>query len=257
MKALHSTTSRIINILELISNNKEGYTLTEVSKLLEIPKTSLSPILKTLAYYNYLAYNEITLKYSIYIGILSVSSSVNKNNAIVKFIKEEMNKIVGSCNEICQLGVLDKDEVLYVEKVNASNPIQLATSVGVQFPANCSALGKALLYKHSFKELKNVFPGELERRTENTITSIKDLYEDIIKIDQNGYATEKEEGMKEVECIAVPIIKDNLVLAAISVSIPLFRSSQKKKDKVIDLLTESRKKVEKYISNMNVKSIFD
>ena len=256
LKVLHSTTSRIINILELISSNKDGYTLTEVSKKLEIPKTSLSPILKTLTYYNYLLLNKKTSKYSIDFGILGVSSSVDTEHAIVKFIKEEMKKIVENCNEICQLGVLNGYEVLYIEKVNSSNSIQLVSSVGKKLPANANALGKSLLLKHSLKDLKKIFPNVLDKITENTITSIDKLYKNIRKIDENGYASESEEGMKEVECISIPILKDDKVISAISVSIPIFRSSEEKRNNVIHLLKHAKKQIENYIANMNVKSIF-
>lgn len=257
MPILHSTTSRVINILEFISNSKDGYILTEISKFLKIPKTSLSPILKTLAYYNYLLFNEKTYKYSIDIGILSISSSINKDQAIVKFIKEKMKIIVENCNEICQLGVLNGYEVSYIEKVDSSSAIQLVSSVGVNLPANASALGKSLLSKHSLKELKDIFPKVLDKKTKHTITSVDKLYKNIREMDKNGFYIECEEGMDEVECLAIPILKNDKVIAAISVSIPIYRSSKKKRESVICSLQYAKIQIESYIANMDITSIFD
>ena len=49
----HNPTLRVLRILELIDANSGGLSLTEIANLLDLPKGTISPILKTLAATNY------------------------------------------------------------------------------------------------------------------------------------------------------------------------------------------------------------
>ena len=49
----HNPTLRVLRILELIDANSGGLSLSEISNLLDLPKGTISPILKTLAATNY------------------------------------------------------------------------------------------------------------------------------------------------------------------------------------------------------------
>lgn len=49
---LNRTLLRAIEILELLSKTKEGYTLAQLSSLLDSPKSSVFDIVKTLVYKN-------------------------------------------------------------------------------------------------------------------------------------------------------------------------------------------------------------
>lgn len=71
----------------------------------------------------------------------------------LKTINSEMHAVVNECNEVCQLGILDDAWVLYVDKVQGDQTVQLVSKVGTRLPAICSALGKALLHKHRDEEI--------------------------------------------------------------------------------------------------------
>ena len=45
----HNPTLRVLRILELIDANSGGLSLSEIANLLDLPKGTISPILKTLA----------------------------------------------------------------------------------------------------------------------------------------------------------------------------------------------------------------
>ena len=49
----HNPTLRVLRILELIDANSGGLSLSEIANLLDLPKGTISPILKTLAATNY------------------------------------------------------------------------------------------------------------------------------------------------------------------------------------------------------------
>ena len=44
----HRATSRVLDILEMLSSSNDGYTLTEIAKQIKAPKSSIFPIIHTL-----------------------------------------------------------------------------------------------------------------------------------------------------------------------------------------------------------------
>ena len=63
----HRSTQRVMEILELIafSGVEDGFSLTQVATVLKCPKSSISPILHTLAAGGYLSYDQAQMKYTI------------------------------------------------------------------------------------------------------------------------------------------------------------------------------------------------
>ena len=59
----HRSTVRVLSILLALSNNPDGLTLAELSQQLAAPKSSLFPIVHTMADQNFASYNEVTQKY--------------------------------------------------------------------------------------------------------------------------------------------------------------------------------------------------
>lgn len=52
------------------------------------------------------------------------------------------------------MGILKEENVLYLEKIDANNPVQLKSFIGTSYPAYATSLGKALLSNKNKEELK-------------------------------------------------------------------------------------------------------
>lgn len=248
----HRPTSRVLDILELLSSSTEGYTLTEIADAINTPKSSIFPVVHTLNQRRFISINKQTSKYIIGINTFAVSSCYLKNLDVLDLIKEEMRHIVDEGLETCQLGVLDKGEVLYIAKIDSLEPIRLISSVGNRLPAYCTALGKALLCDYSSSKLRNLYPNELKSFTKNTITNIDVLYEQLNTIHETSIAMECEESTQHIKCIAVPVRKDNIIVLSISVTIPTFRETPEKIELVKKLLIQSKNKIEILLKNLNI-----
>ena len=74
---LNRTLLRAIEILELLSRSKEGYTLTELSLIFDYPKSSVFDIIKTLVYKNMVVEDNQTgiTKYKIGLASFLIGSS--------------------------------------------------------------------------------------------------------------------------------------------------------------------------------------
>ena len=126
----HRATSRVLDLLELLSGaDGTGYTLTELSQALDIPKSSLFPILHTLEQRRYVLWDKRSGQYSIGVSAYVLGASFPAQRGLVA-LRHVMQEVVDRCQETCQLGVLDQGSILYLEKVDSPQAIRLISRVG-------------------------------------------------------------------------------------------------------------------------------
>ena len=110
----HNPTLRVLRILELIDANSGGLSLTEIANLLDLPKGTISPILKTLAATNYVVTDGSLYKIGPHTFELGLSYASGQN--ALSIIRSEMRSIVSQVDEVCQMGVLVGQDVHYLLK---------------------------------------------------------------------------------------------------------------------------------------------
>jgi len=251
-QTLHNPTKRVTDILELLSKTSIGHTLKEISDKLSIPQSTMSPILQTLCKTQFILRNEYTLKFSIGVTSFMVGYSFINSLDILEIIKNHMRKVVKKTDEICQLGILNGKDVVYIAKVEPTQPIKLESHVGKTFPAHATALGKALLTKYDDEKIRSLYSQKMEKLTEKTISDVNILIKQIQSIRIDHIAEESGENNREVQCVAVPLVFKQYIFASISISIPIYRSSYEKIAYIKDNLLKSKDSIEKELSNINI-----
>ena len=120
----HRSTQRVMEILELIafSGVEDGFSLTQVATVLKCPKSSISPILHTLAAGGYLSYDQAQMKYTIGRRLFEVGNTYLNNDDFYVQTLAIMRKVVDLCSESCHLAELRDDNVLYLLKWILQNP---------------------------------------------------------------------------------------------------------------------------------------
>lgn len=255
MNKVHRPTERVINILSLVSQHKEGITFTEISNETSIPKGTLSPILKTLANENMLFLKQDTMKYMIGIKAFKIGYTFTEKMDIIKVIELQMKDIVDRCHEICQLGILDGKNVLYIEKVEPVQSIKLESSVGKTLPAYATALGRCLLSRYDDEYIRQMYKDNMEKITDKTVNDVDKLIEKINDVRENGISYEWGESNEQVMCLAVPINYQNKPKLSLSVSIPIYRAEKEKIDMIEELLLIKKAEIEREIRLMDMPDI--
>lgn len=249
MKELHKPTERVLVILETLAN-VDGMTLSELSLKTDISKGTIFPILKSLQYRKYISHDAQTGIYTLGISCAVLASSTVEKEFWIKMINSEMHTVVNECNEVCQLGILDDAWVLYVDKVQGSQTVQLVSKIGTRLPAICSALGKSLLHKHSDEEILELYPQGFPAVTARSVTNIAQLRQQLTQVATQGYAIDDREINEDTICLAVPLQQKETILAAISVSLPSFRATDEKKQQVIHSLKEAKQRIEDVLNKL-------
>ncbi len=126
----------------------------------------------------------------------------------------------------------------------------MVSSIGKRIPAYSTAIGKALLSGYTNEKIAALYPGGLQKITDKTITDPEVLYTQLKEIRDTKVAYETEESSLNITCIAVPVEKNGEVVAALSVSIPLFRAMEDKKKQIKEVLFEAKGEIEALIKTL-------
>ena len=226
MNIEHKPTLRIIEILNLISSEHQGCRLSEVSARLGIPMGTLSPIVHTLRENKYLSYDEQAQTYSLGIRLFEIGSRYMQYSNAFENMTVIMQEIVQRCGETVHLAVLDGQNVLYVAKVDSTEPIRMYSAIGKRLPAYSTAVGKALMAGYTEEELRALYPEGLKPITPHTITDFGELARQLRQVQETQMAYEKEESNEMIRCTAKPILKKALSTASPANAEPLFLAAE-------------------------------
>lgn len=108
----------------------------------------------------------------------------------------------------------------------------IESSAGKTIGAMQTALGKCLLSGVKNEEAHSPYPKEFIPYTTRTTPNLDMLLPQLEAVREKGYAHEVGETNIDIECLAVPIKMSGRVLASISVSLPIFRSTPEKLNKL-------------------------
>lgn len=250
----HKSTMRVLTVLETLASAESGLTLTEICSALSAPKSSMFPIIHTMASMDFLSYEGSTAKYTIGVKTYVAGEAFKKSRGLVKICNEKMHDIVSACSETCQLGILDTDRVLYIDKVESPEPIRLVSEVGKSLPAYCTSLGKALICDYSLGELRKLFSEPFELYTEKTLKNVEELYNQLIEVKRTNIAYDNGEVIESIDCAAVPIRRQGEIVTAISVSTPSYRYDSAKKEIIRKCLLEAKHSIEEYLNTSEKRS---
>lgn len=219
---LNRTLLRAIDILEMLSKNKEGYTLAQISSLLNLPKSSVFDIVKTLVYKNMIVEDNQSgiIKYKIGLQSFLIGSSFLNDMDIVKVAKNDLIALANKMHATTFIGVLDDFKVTYIFKYESRRSIITTANIGTKNPLHSTALGKVFMAFASEGILKDALKTmDFEPLTPYTITSPEKYIDELKKVRMNGYAIDNRENSVYQFCLAAPIRNHNgEVIAAISCS---------------------------------------
>jgi DNA-binding IclR family transcriptional regulator len=236
-----------LSVLELLLQKGSSMNMTELSEKLGFYPSTTHRILDTLKHWGYVEQDSHTKKYQLGLKALELGMAKLHKMDLVREATTYLKELVNQCNETVHLGVLEEGEVLYLAKEESSQTIRMISYVGKRAPLYCTALGKVLLAYLSTKERKKILGEKVfPRLTENTITDKKELEKELNRIKKQGFALDREENEKDIYCIAAPIRNyQGEVIAAISISSPIFRINKNVQNNLNEALLETSKKISK------------
>jgi DNA-binding IclR family transcriptional regulator len=216
---------RALRLLTVLSDGKPR-NLTQLSEAIGLSNSTTFRILATLVGGNYVERDNHSGNYSLGLACLELAQAYQVGSDIRQVALPELERLRDDTKETVHLAVLDKMEVVYVEKLSGLHAVQVMSSrVGGRLPAYCTGLGKVLL-AHADPRLVRIHFEQtgLHPYTQATIRHIDTLMDHLEEVRRQGYALDRGEHETEVRCVAAPVFDTtNKVVAAISVAGPAGR----------------------------------
>ena len=154
---MHQPTLRVLEILDLLAKSGGPLRLTDFSKSLDIPKSTLLPILQTLCQRKYLHQDRNGL-YGAGTALFSMGAAFSGCFPVLDYVNRHLKKLADTLQETCYFGALEDGQVLYLSKQDSPQPLRVLTGTGRRMPAYATSLGKALLMDHDRDTLLALYP---------------------------------------------------------------------------------------------------
>lgn len=243
---------RAFLILEKFKEYPNGVTLTELSKEVNLHKSTVHRFLATLISLDYVEQNKDD-SYQLTYKLLDIMSSKLDAIDYRSATHELMVKLCVDVNEVIHMVVPDGIHVVYIDKIEADNPITMSSRVGMRSPMIYTSVGKAILSAKSNDEIRQIWdetPKEI--RAKNTIRDFDKFMEEIEDVRSGKIAVDNEENEEDIYCIGTSI-HNNLgdVVGAISISEPVFRMRKKLQENIQDKLLDTASEISKIIGYRN------
>lgn len=214
---------RALGILEILGSADFHLGVSEIAESSELPLSTTHRLLATLVDLGYVEQNPETNKYTLGVRILQLRGAVISHLTLAVHAMPIMKSLMNRVNETVHLAILNEGEVVYIERVEGLKTQGMYTRIGKRAPAHCTALGKAMLaFTPQAEWYDDVIRRHgLKRFSPTTITSEEELFCELQRIRQQGYAIDNGETGEVVRCVAGPVYDyTGRVVAAISVSGP-------------------------------------
>jgi DNA-binding IclR family transcriptional regulator len=211
-------------ILEFLASCNKSQTLNQIAKATDLTNSTALKILDTLNLIGYVQKDLESKKFSLGSSLIKYANKAINQLDIKKIAQGHLEELQKTTSETVHLGILDKSSVVYVTKIDSSNPIMLYSQIGKNIPLYCSAMGKAILADLSDREVIHYLDENHPiKKTKNTIIEKGVFLREINKIRELGYAFDNGEHEEEVFCIGASITVNGKNFGAISVSTPKYR----------------------------------
>jgi DNA-binding IclR family transcriptional regulator len=222
---------RTLEILESLADSPDRRGLSELAQDLRIPKSSLHAILRTMAARGWVETDRDGTRFRLGLRALRAGVAYVESDDTVAMVGRFLDDLASEFGETVHLGRLDGPDVVYLAKRDSIHPLRLFSAVGRRLPAHATALGKALLARHTNAEVDRLVGTSLRRLTAHTITGRVRLRADLAATRTRGYAIDHEENSEGVVCFAValPLATDD----AVSVSVPTTRLAGNLDDRIV------------------------
>jgi DNA-binding IclR family transcriptional regulator len=236
-------------ILECFNENEPSYTSRELSDKLKMNPSSTWRLIYTLEQIGYL-YKKDGDRYCLGLKHVNFAKIIINNLHIRRIAKPFLDALSKETKFNVTLGILDREEVVYLDRISSPDIPDTYFHVGRRVPIYCTALGKVLLSFQSFARQEEIIKNiKMNKYTQNTIIDKESLKKEIKDVYANGYAVDNGEFINSVKCLAMPIHDRSGELVA-SVSISNRSLTQKDERDIFEYVKEVSKTARRISNEM-------
>lgn len=237
--------ARASSILEAIAKNNNHISITELSKVVDLHKSTVHRLLKSLIELGYVRQNSNDSHYELTIKLFEIGASVVRQNDLIATARPYLEKLRDLSGEVVHLVIPDLTDIIYVDKVESTHTLRMHSYIGKRSPMYCTAVGKAILSTQSDEAVRNFWTQiSPVKHTPYTIVDIESFLKEMDAIRLKGISYDNEEHETEIRCIGTALTNySGSVVGAISISGPKQRMTDDVLNKLIPELLEVKQAI--------------
>ena len=213
-----NATGTSFEILEALVD-LEGAGVSELAATLGIPKSTTHNHLQTLIENKYVVREDDT--YNVGLRFLRLGEYSRKRTPLFSVARPEIESLATETGELVNLNVEEYGRGVFLHRAKGSDAVHMDTYAGKRVYLHTTAFGKAILAHLSTDRVDEIISQYgLPAVTDQTITESDELQSELETIFERGFALEREERLEGLCCVAAPILVDEGVVGAVSVSGP-------------------------------------
>jgi DNA-binding IclR family transcriptional regulator len=224
---LLSSVTNSLRVLEYLVEEREAG-VSEISRALDLTIGSVYRMVSTLSELGYVEQNPTNRRYRPGSKIPQLARRLTAGQDFVTLARPYLERLVAQTGETVNLGVLRDQQVVYVDRAVADQPLAVSVQIGSRVPAYCTALGRVMLANES-PEVVAAYLEALDHLPANGAAEppSRKAFSDILQqAKHEGHAVDRHEFSRDIACVAAPILDaSGLARAAVSVSAPSSRAA--------------------------------
>ncbi|HQH83603.1 MAG TPA: IclR family transcriptional regulator, partial [Syntrophorhabdus sp.] len=198
---------RALQIMNAFRADRQELTIGQLAEILHLSRATVTRLCTTLVKYDYLKKNPESKKYSLGIRLFDLGSIVFDSFSLRRVASPHLSRLQMKVGKTIYLGVMDNDELLYIDKrEDPRNPVSFTSRVGTRRPPYWGMLGIVLMAYLAVSEVERLLQKyPLAATTKKSITGNEEYMERLSKVRKQGYYVEIEEVFEGIGGVSAPV----------------------------------------------------
>jgi IclR family KDG regulon transcriptional repressor len=229
---------RALKILELFDEHTTELKITEISSRMELHKSTVHSLLKTLKLHGYIDQDEESGKYQLGLKFLERGQLLLQGMDIRGVSRRYLQSLSAQTGQTVHLVIFDGKDGVYIDKVEGEKAAIRYSRIGRRVHLHSSAVGKALIAFREQEEINKILQDyRFTKHTDRTIYNMESFMQELKQVRMQQFAMDNEENEPGVRCAAAPIFDHSgQVTAAISISTMVAHVNDREMTELIALL---------------------
>jgi IclR family acetate operon transcriptional repressor len=208
---------RALLVLQALARaGARGMTLADLAQTLDLNKTTVHRALAALRFRSFVAQDPSSSAYTLGPSATQLADEFFSDENLPVLLHPALIALCGAVGELVHLGALNGTQVVYLDKVEPDRSVRVWSAIGRQNAAVTTALGRALLAHRGAD--RSMLAGYARAAAGAVPVDEEHLWDAIQKAAARGYATEEQENEPGISCVAVPLMRAGVAVAAVSIT---------------------------------------
>jgi DNA-binding IclR family transcriptional regulator len=198
---------RAIDVLVLVSRSSEPVALPQITRELDLPRTTAFSLVRTLTKRQMLRFVE-GRGYRLGPLVGTLAQSTGESKTLIGLVHPVLERISRETAETAFLAVPSGDRIVFLDKVESPHTIRYSAQIGTQRELYCTAHGKLVLACMTEEEFSAYLARTtMQAHSASTIVDPAELRKEIGRIRKRGYSVSNGEYSAEAFGLSAPVFR--------------------------------------------------